>query len=171
MEGRSLAITFGEWFIDNAGIFAPMARLETAIAARRRAENRRLKQRGLHLTSGVDVMSAPMGVLKAYESVQARRAASESAFLQALVTHQNRKSLDTPWEDDQTEHLIIDMSPGGGLGTASESLVRFLNTLRYGQSEADALQWLTLNGLEDREAHELVEELIGEGLINRILTD
>jgi hypothetical protein len=160
-ERGSMALGFGERWLGErtAGIGA----IETGLArARRETRSARESTGRIGRAPGVVPLTVPDKTLAWYRRARERLGAEP---LQALL--QLRK----PWPHKPprhgAEHLLIEPQPDDSLGiaTASRALVELLHAADPPRPRAELAAIAIELGAELLEANELLDELLGEGLL------
>lgn len=159
---QRLALAFGAWLLPLAG---PVSALETAVAAARRDPASRVVQ-PLHVARahGIRCVRVPGGTLARYEHVRARLGPRP---LDALA----RPRLDLgnlpPMTGEEILLLQRDIRGEVGVSLVGEELADLLDFVATPRPREAVLAEARRLGAEPGEEDELVEGLVGDGLIVR----
>ena len=167
MSESSLAVAFGVWLAHYVPDLSPMIALERTIAARRRRHPHPGQKAAWSLNDCVDVLDGPAGLLPHYDEIASRLSSDRSIFLASLLSPTASNPPTLPWDSQETEGIIVDMNPEGGLGHGPPDLMVFLSKLRFGASDTDVRAMLTGQGIESTDAMDVLNQLANDGLIVR----
>lgn len=162
-ERGSMALAFGQRYLDGLQRAQGVGAIETAMAIARRGDEARMPGPGeLVRAPGVEPVVTAAGMLAFYERVRQRLGP------QPLETLAQRRQ---PWSETAPkrgrEYLLIEAKPDGSLalGTASRELVELLGAARVPRSRGELVSVAITLGAEAGEADELLDDLIGDGLL------
>lgn len=162
-ERGSMALAFGRTYVDSHRRVQGVAAIETAMARARRGERLRDPKPGeLACAPGVEPIVAAAGMLAFYERLRERLGPVP------LETLAKRRK---PWPDVPPkrgrEYLLIEAKPDGSLalGSASRELVELLRAAVEPRPRDELASVAVTLGAEAHEAHELLDDLVGDGLL------
>jgi hypothetical protein len=171
-ERGSLAASFGLYlegrFEDRR--VAPLARLERAIAAVRRAPDPVRSvgiERLLNLPQHAEVLKAPAGTLELYQAIRARLA-SVSADLVAALLHEKFRLRGVPrLREAEAQSLLVLRSPQGEVGVEEipPALAGLLQAARPPRRVEALLEEARRLGAEPGEDLEVLDGLVRDGLL------
>ncbi len=168
LTDRLLVDAFADWLLPRAG---PTALLEQAIAlARRHRARRRLRLGALARAPGVELARLPTGTLASFAASRAdlQVRAGEVPLHEAVAAGAR---VPAPVEQAGLEHVVVIDAIDGARGAAApgcsvcaDDLFSLLAFARDGRSRVDVIQEARRLGADD-DAQELVDDLVGEGLL------
>lgn len=157
---QRLALAFGAWLLPLAG---PVSALETAVAAARRDPLARAVPEGcLARAPGVRCVRVPGGTLARYEHVRARLGPRP---LEALARPRLEIGPLPPLDGEEILLLQRDIRGEVGVSLVGEELADLLDFVATPRPRAAVLAEARRLGAEAGEEDELVEGLVGDGLI------
>ncbi len=164
----SLALAFGRWLAGRGDpLLAGMADIESAVAAVRRAEGRRVEwspdARSMR-SPRVAVRSLPGGALAAFGAIQAGLARNPAGRLAAVVDLAHPIG-EHPLSADRPEGLIVEGGAEVALGEGPISLVRVLMAAERPLSTAQLTAAFLAEGAEPDEVPELIDDLERDHLL------
>jgi hypothetical protein len=162
-ERGSMALAFGRGYLDGHRRAQGVGAIETAMAMARRGDETRVPGLGeLVCAPGVEPVVTAVGMLAFYERVRQRLGA------QPLETLARRRK---PWSETAPkrgrEYLLIEAKPDGSLalGTGSRELVELLCAASVPRPRDELASVAVTLGAEPSEADELLDDLVGDGLL------
>lgn len=168
-ERGSMALGFGErWLLAGpAERIAGIGVIETALArARREARRAQCESAGMiGRAPGVIALRVPENTLAWYQRARERLGPEPLQTLLELLE---------PWPQKPPrrgeEHLLIEPQADGSLGIASASkpLVELLRAVEHPRPRAELVSVAIELGAEADDADELLDELLGEGLLQLV---
>ncbi len=169
----SVAVAFGGYLVELAGARAArraLAELEAALAALRRRSAHLPWPPGaeLRLAPSARPVALPRGTIEGYQEIRVALAALSGSALEALMT----PGLQVPAigvDVAHLEHALAERTPAGeaALGFVPEPLHRLLAAAQGGVTEAELIAIVVAEGGAEADGVELVEELVGDGLLER----
>lgn len=163
-ERGSMALAFGQSYLEGRARVRGVGAIETAMALARRRVRVRALARGVSIgrAPGIEPVVTAAGMLAFHQRVL-RRLGPEP--LRTLAARRE------PWPqrppERGREHLLIEAKADGSiaLGTASEALVELLRAASPARPRAELARVATELGAEPGEADALLDDLVAEGLL------
>jgi hypothetical protein len=164
-ERGSMALAFGRHYLDEYPRAQGVGAIETAMAIARRGSGSQTAAPGpgeLGRAPGVEPVVTRAGMLAFYQRVLRRLGPQPLRML----AEQRKPSLETPPKRGR-EHLLIEAKPDGSLaiGTASRELVELLRAAAPARARDELVRVAVSLGAEPHEAEELLDDLVGDGLL------